>query len=169
MNTKLILKATLATLLMPGTIIGLIPYLIVHRSFSNGTIDISALSLIAIAAGLAGLTALVYCIWGFALHGHGTLVPIDPPKLLVVRGLYRFTRNPMYLAVMLALLSEVLLFRSFSLLVYAACTFVCFNVFVIAYEEPHLRTQFGKSYEDYLNAVPRWGLKFRTYAEQDRK
>ncbi len=161
MNTKLIFRALVTTILVPGSVAGLVPYLILRGSPSIESVPHSAASVIAIFGGLIGIAALLYCIWGFALHGKGTLAPIDPPKVLVVRGLYRYTRNPMYLAVLLTLASEALLFRDFSLLVYAAIAFGCFHLFVRLYEEPHLRSVFGTSYEDYCSRVPRWRIKFR--------
>jgi protein-S-isoprenylcysteine O-methyltransferase Ste14 len=75
--------------------------------------------------------------------------------VLVVRGLYRYTRNPMYLAIIEVLLSEALFFNSHGLLIYAAVAFLGFYLFVI-YEEPHQRSRFGESYEEYLKTIPRW-------------
>jgi protein-S-isoprenylcysteine O-methyltransferase Ste14 len=156
MNTGLVIKSTLITILMPGTGIVLIPYFILNHSGGVNPPPFSVTTLLAMFLGLAGLAFLLYCIWGFGVHGGGTLAPVDPPKVLVVQGFYRYTRNPMYLAVILVLLSEALLFRSISLLVYAACVFLGFHFFVVFYEEPHLRSQFGDSYAEYCKRIPRW-------------
>ena len=83
-----------------------------------------------------------------ALAG-GTLAPVDPPRALVVRGLYRHVHNPMYLSVTMIVLGEVLLTRSLALLVYWAIWFLAANLFVIGYEEPTLRRRFGASYNQY--------------------
>jgi len=107
--------------------------------------------LIALGASLLGA-----CIWEFARRGRGTLSPVDPPTELVVRGLYRYVRNPMYLSVTAIVLGEVLLTRSRGLLAYWAIWFAAVNVFVMAYEEPTLRDQFGGSYDQYTKAVWRW-------------
>jgi protein-S-isoprenylcysteine O-methyltransferase Ste14 len=111
-------------------------------------------------AGLAlmavGTSLLVLCIVDFARIGRGTLSPIDPPRALVVRGLYRFVRNPMYLSVTTIVLGEVLLTRSMALLGYWVVWFAVVNAFVIGYEEPALRRQFGESYDDYRRSVGRW-------------
>ncbi len=93
--------------------------------------------------------------------GRGTLSPADPPRELVVRGLYRYVRNPMYLAVSLIVLGEALLTASRGLLYYWAFFFAIVNVFIIGYEEPTLRRRFGESYERYTQRVPRWVPRLR--------
>ncbi len=104
----------------------------------------------------AGVVLLVACIGEFARSGRGTLSPVDPPRHLVVRGLYRYVRNPMYLSVTAIVLGEVVLTRSTALAIYWAVWFACVNVFVISYEEPTLRRQFGASYDEYVKRVGRW-------------
>jgi len=116
------------------------------------------LGLVAIALGAALLGT---CIWEFARSGRGTLSPVDPPRDLVVRGLYRYVRNPMYLSVTVIVLGEVPLSGSHPLLLYWAIWFVAVNLFVIGYEEPNLRRRFGASYERYTQNVRRWLPKFR--------
>jgi len=108
-----------------------------------------------------GITLLAACIVEFARSGRGTLSPADPPKHLVVRGLYRYVRNPMYLSVTTIVLSEVLLTQSGPLLTYWVIWFVAVNLFVIGYEEPYLRAQFGESYDAYTRQVGRWIPTFR--------
>ena len=106
--------------------------------------------------GVLGVTLLGACIWEFARRGRGTLAPIDPPKHLVVQGLYRYVRNPMYVSVTTILLGELLIVRSGALLWYCAAWLVAVNLFVIGYEEPALRRQFGDSYQHYTRTVRRW-------------
>jgi len=168
MNSKLALKATITTLLMPGTVVLLIPYFVLRHSGVTEWPNISGAVILASFTGLFGLAVLLHCITGFATFGKGTLAPIDPPKALVVRGLYRYTRNPMYLAVVVVLLSESLLFDSLSLLIYAVAVFLAFHLFVILYEEPRLRSLFGESYEEYSKSVPRWGAKLHGFKSRDR-
>jgi protein-S-isoprenylcysteine O-methyltransferase Ste14 len=105
---------------------------------------------------IGGVAILFRCIRDFAVVGRGTLAPIDPPKNLVVSGLYRYVRNPMYVGVLLVLLGEALLFASVSLLIYAAAFFVGAHLFIVLYEEPTLRRRFGESYERYTRTVQRW-------------
>jgi protein-S-isoprenylcysteine O-methyltransferase Ste14 len=104
----------------------------------------------------AGTILLLTCIWEFAKRGRGTLSPADPPRHLVVSGLYRFVRNPMYMSVTLIIFGEVLLTSSRSLFVYWIAWFTIVNVFVMGYEEPTLRHQFGGEYEQYTRHVGRW-------------
>ncbi len=152
----LILRSILFTFLLPGTVTVVIPYFIV----SGGRVDHPGsralwcfLGLLPIAMG-AGI--LFWCIWDFAVAGRGTLAPVDPPKQLVVRGLYRYVRNPMYVGVMSILLGESLFFGSLSLLCYTLVFFTIAHLFVVLYEEPALLRQFGESYEAYRHRVHRW-------------
>lgn len=156
-------RAVLFTVLLPGVTLVAVPYLLLR---SSGVASLALRSPLTIVAGAVGLVAagvLLYCVWGFAAHGRGTLAPIDPPRTLVVRGLYRHTRNPMYLAVLTVMLSEALFFRSVVLLIYAGLCSVAFHLFVVYGEEPQLRTRFGPAYEDYCRTVPRWGVALRAY------
>lgn len=151
----LALRSILWTALLPGLFAGYVPLRFfglarVHVSLTN---PVHLLGLLAIGVG-AGL--LLTCIWEFAASGRGTLSPVDPPRELVVRGLYRYVRNPMYLSVTMIVLGEVLLTGSRLLLVYWAVWFVAVNLFVIGYEEPTLRRRFGESYERYKRDVGRW-------------
>lgn len=111
------------------------------------------LGLIAIGLG-TGLLGV--CIWEFARRGRGTLAPVDPPRKLVVRGPYRYVRNPMYLSVTSIVLGEILLTHSLALLAYWAVWFAVVNLMVIGYEEQTLRRQFGDSYLQYTRRVGRW-------------
>ena len=151
----LALRSLLWTILLPGMVAGFIPWRFFGVSqarldFAN-PIDLLALLIIA-----AGVALLAVCIWEFASRGRGTLSPADPPTELVVQGLYRYVRNPMYVAVSAIVLGEALLARSTALLVYWAVFFTLVNVFVRFYEEPALRRQFGESYERYTQRVGRW-------------
>jgi protein-S-isoprenylcysteine O-methyltransferase Ste14 len=147
------LRASLATIAMPGMVAGVVPFVILQGSASSAPT-------LAVASGYAlvvlGLALLVSCIVGFARDGHGTLAPYDPPVALVAQGPYRYTRNPMYVGV-LAILGGLALARwSTPLAVYAAGVATAFVVFVRMYEEPRLERQFGDSYADYKSVVPRW-------------
>jgi protein-S-isoprenylcysteine O-methyltransferase Ste14 len=105
------------------------------------------------AGGAAGFLA---CVVDFARSGRGTPFPLDPPKELVVSGLYRHVRNPMYIAVLNVVLGEMIVFRSGEMAVYWLSVFAGFHLFVVLYEEPTLRRKFGPTYEEYVRSVPRW-------------
>ena len=156
----LALRSLLWTLLLPGVMAGFIPwrYLGVSRAQVQWQNPRHLAALVVIAAGV---TLLATCIWEFARSGRGTLSPMDPPKHLVVRGLYRYVRNPMYLAVTLIVLGQALLLASLNLLLYWSFFFGIVNLFVIGYEEPTLREQFGAEYEEYTRLVGRWIPSFR--------
>jgi protein-S-isoprenylcysteine O-methyltransferase Ste14 len=105
---------------------------------------------------LIGAAVYSWCAWDFTFAGRGTPSPIDPPKELVVRGLYRYVRNPMYLGKLSILFGETFLFASWRLFEYAVVVFIFFFLFVILYEEPMLSHKFGESYRQYCTSVNRW-------------
>jgi protein-S-isoprenylcysteine O-methyltransferase Ste14 len=111
---------------------------------------------LAIVPCILGGAILFRCAWEFAVVGRGTPAPIDPPKSIVVSGLYRFVRNPMYLGVELLILGEAWLFSSTRLLGYALLLGLGFHLFVVFYEEPSLTKKFGGAYQEYCRSVPRW-------------
>jgi protein-S-isoprenylcysteine O-methyltransferase Ste14 len=152
---SLTLSSLLWTILLPGVVSGYVPWALfgVRDTVVNPGSPLQLLGLLFIGAGAA---LLIACIVEFARSGRGTLSPVDPPKHLVVRGLYRYVRNPMYLSVTAILLGEVMLTRSGALALYWLIWFVVVNAFVIGYEEPTLRLEFGESYEEYVRTVGRW-------------
>ena len=103
-----------------------------------------------------GSLALLWCNWEFVVRGRGTAAPYDPPRALVVQGLYRHVRNPMYVSAGLIVVGLGLWTGAASLFAYAVFLALSYNVFVRYYEEPHLRRVFGQSYDEYCAAVPRW-------------
>jgi protein-S-isoprenylcysteine O-methyltransferase Ste14 len=153
-----ILKTVLFTIVVPGSVTILGPRAVLPPGSRP---IIGGWGLPGIAFLMAGAAMYLSCAWEFAYRGLGTPAPIDPPKVLVARGLHKYVRNPMYLGVFCILLGEAALFRSRHLLVYAAGFVVIAHVFVVLYEEPALRKQFGSAYEDYFHAVPRWLPKLR--------
>lgn len=103
-----------------------------------------------------GIVIALWCVGAFAIIGHGTPAPFDPPRRLVVQGPYRFVRNPMYLGATLALAGAALFYGSWALLGYAGVFFVVVHLFVVGYEEPTLGRTFGKEYGEYCKQVHRW-------------
>jgi protein-S-isoprenylcysteine O-methyltransferase Ste14 len=151
----LALRSFLWAVLFPGLIAGYIPWR--YFGLRSVVLDLrQPLHWAGLLAVVSGTVLLALCIREFARSGGGTLSPVDPPRVLVVRGLYRWVRNPMYLSVSLILLGEVLLTRSGDLLAYWVVWFAVVNLFVRGYEEPTLRRQFGAAYDRYAAAVGRW-------------
>lgn len=157
----LFLKNVLFTVLVPGTVAVGIPYRIASRAGPRLVIEASQLLW---SAPLFVLGAAIYfwCLWAFAVTGRGTPAPIDPPTHLVVRGLYRRVRNPMYLGVLLVVAGWAVLSRSGVVVVYGLGVAGVFHLAVLLVEEPMLRHRFGASYEAYCRAVNRW-LPGRVY------
>ena len=114
----------------------------------------------------AGAGVFVYCTGLFTSRGRGTPVPIAPPRSLVTTGLYRHSRNPIYVAYAGILVGEAAFVGSTSLLMYAMAMFAVFHVMIVAHEEPELRRRFGTDYAQYRERVPRW-LSIRTSREVD--
>src|SRR6188474_3006094 len=106
--------------------------------------------------GAAGAAVVLWCIFTFVAIGRGTPAPFDPPRHLVIRGPYRYVRNPMYIGAGLALAGAALYSASFSLLAYAAVFLFATHLLVVGYEEPALRQSFGEEYEAYCSRVRRW-------------
>lgn len=148
------------TILVPGMIAGYVPWR--YFGVSQAQLELrSPVHWVGLIAVCAGALLLLACIWEFASSGRGTLAPVDPPRELVVRGLYRYVRNPMYLSVSTILAGELLLAFSTAFLTYAIGWLVAVNLFVMGYEEPSLRVRFGESYVRYTKQVGRWWPRFR--------
>lgn len=165
MKFFLAVRSLLFVILIPGTVAGYIPWRILQASGQLLVPKFSVTTILAACVAMMGLSILLRCVWDFFAVGRGTLAPFDAPKHLVVRGLYRFTRNPMYNGVLALLLGEAWLFHSTTLLEYAIIVFVIFHLMVIIYEEPALESQFGASYRAYRAAVPRWGFTTRAFTK----
>jgi protein-S-isoprenylcysteine O-methyltransferase Ste14 len=154
---SLFLRNLFFTILQPGVVAGLVPYLIARKSFENIFANsFQAHHYVGILVSIVGTAITLHCITNFAVHGRGTLSPADPTKRLVVSGLYRFSRNPMYVGVTLMLAGEAIFTQSFSLLVYGIGVFTAFNLFIVLREEPRLKKDFGTSYDEYCKTVRRW-------------
>lgn len=144
----------------PTTVAGWVPYLLTRWRVQPPILHpfTRAFGALVLVAGLAGL---VECVGRFATKGLGTPAPVVPTERLVVSGLYRYVRNPMYVAVVSVIVGQGLLLGSGLLVAYAAVVWVAFHLFVLMYEEPTLRRQFGESYDAYRRTVPRWWPRVR--------
>ncbi len=147
----LLFRAILAFLALPGTIAFLVPLWIARAGgpvakFHPGSVPILA----------AGVVLLLWCVRDFYVAGRGTLAPWSPPRHLVRVGLYRFSRNPMYVAVGVILAGWAAGFGSLPLAVYGGAVLVLFHLRVVLHEEPALARAFGAEWERYRAEVPRW-------------
>jgi len=159
------LWAALGTLvggpLFIATVLLYVPYLISGWRFRPALLGWEAGRWVGGALIVAAAPVFLDFLLRFVFEGHGTPVPIAPPQRLVIRGAFRFVRNPAYLAAVVLLVGEGLLFGSPGVLVYALVMSLVFHVLVVGYEEPHLRSKFGADYEAYRRKVPRWLPRLR--------
>ncbi len=147
------LKSILFFILAPGTVAGFVPLALLRTGSQAQT---GFLAYLALPLWLIGIAMLVWCFWDFVQKGKGTPAPIEPPKELVVSGLYNQVRNPMYVGIASILIGHFLWFGFWNLLTYTVIVVTAFHLFVTLYEEPNLRQRFGAAYEKYCQRVPRW-------------
>lgn len=154
-------RALLAFLTLPAVVAGLGPWLLRPR--------VAAFNATALPIVMLGASLLLWCVRDFYVAGRGTLAPWSPPKHLVTVGLYRVSRNPMYVAVVTILIGWALAYGSRGLAVYAAGVALAFHLRVLTYEEPWLARTFGAGWTAYRARVPRWfGLHVRSARGQHR-
>ncbi len=154
---KLFLKVSLFTLVVPGTIAVLVPLLIKwDRPVAGGASLWLGVCLLAL-----GTVLYLRCVWDFAVSGGGTPAPIDAPKRLVTNGVYRYSRNPIYVAVLIAIAGWASLFQAPVLLIYGVALFALYTLVVQRHEEPHLAREFGDQYTAYTATTPRWLPRLR--------
>ena len=141
-------------LIAPGVVAGLVPWWLTGWEVGPELwvpLRVAGGALTAVSVGV-----LLHAFGRFVLEGIGTPAPVAPTERLVIGGLYRYVRNPMYLAVVGAIAGQALLLGQVELVVYAAAMQLVFLAFVHWYEEPTLRRQFGDDYDAYRRAVPAW-------------
>jgi protein-S-isoprenylcysteine O-methyltransferase Ste14 len=143
-------------LLAPGVVVGLIPWLLTGWQVREPLPYWAPMRVLGMILLVAGLIVLVGAFVRFVVEGLGTPAPVAAPERLVVGGVYRYVRNPMYVAVLAAIAGQALLLGRLGLLVYAAVAWLIAAAFVRWYEEPTLTRRFGADYEAYRRAVPAW-------------
>src|ERR1044072_1261029 len=149
-------KKLLWSVCVPGTLTILAPYMLLSSRLELFPMRPSSFRFIGLIPVALGALLYLWCASDFTFIGKGTPAPFNPPRALVVRGLYRYVRNPMYIAALLVLTGETILFESAMVLIYAAIVFSVFHLWIIFYEEPTLRRKFGDSYRKYCLKVRRW-------------
>ena len=153
-DAPVFLRAIAAFLMLPGVIAFAVPLVIEWDVIRTGQP-----SSIGVALLVAGSALLLWCVRDFYVAGKGTLAPWDPPKRLVRVGLYRFTRNPMYVSVTTILIGWATAYRSWALAIYAGIVAIAFHLRVVLGEEPWLARTHGDAWRDYAARVPRWWFR----------
>jgi protein-S-isoprenylcysteine O-methyltransferase Ste14 len=152
-------------LVAPGVMAGLIPYAITGWDSTDPPLLLQILGIVLIAAG----TAVLLAAFGrFVVEGIGTPAPVAPTEHLVVGGLYRYVRNPQYLAVSSTILGQAMLLGQPGLLLWLAIFAATVAAFVHGYEEPTLLARYGAEYDAYRRDVPRWMPRARGRASRGR-
>lgn len=152
----IIVRAVTYAVLFIGLVLIYVPAQFLPRSSLVRPMLIGAPQIFGMIIGAVGAAIAFWCIFTFALIGKGTPAPFDPPRRLVIKGPYRFVRNPMYIGAALALAGAALFYESFPVAIYAGVFLLAMHLFVVAYEEPTLRRTFGSEYDTYCRQVGRW-------------
>ena len=151
-----ILGSALFFVLAPGVVAGWVPWWISRWRIGPPLPGLALFRIVGALLILAGLPVLLDSFARFAIEGLGTPAPVFPTQHLVVNGWYRYVRNPMYIAVVSIILGQALLFANLRVLEYGAAAWLIAHAFVLAYEEPAMRSTFGDEYRLYRANVPRW-------------
>lgn len=151
-----VLGSLVFLVVVPGTVAGLVPWWISGWRVERPFLGAAELRLLGAALLALGAAVLLDSFARFALRGLGTPAPVAPPRHLVVTGLYRHVRNPMYVGVVAAILGQALLLGNAALLGYALVVWLVVHLFVVLYEEPTLARTFGDEYAAFRANVPRW-------------
>ncbi len=164
-----ILGSAMFLLIAPGSVAVLVPWWICQWRFEAPLLGFPPLRVVGVLLIAAALPVLLDSFARFALQGVGTPAPVFPTRHLVVTGLFRYVRNPIYLAVTSLILGQGLLFGSIRLLLYGAAMWAGVHAFVRVYEEPTLRKSFGLEYEEFSANVPRWIPRLRPWRPSVRR
>ena len=148
----------------PGLVIGVVPWLLTRWEFREPAPFWAIFRALGVSLILAGLVVMIQAFGRFVTEGFGTPLPAAPPTHLVVGGLYRWVRNPIYVAALAVILGQALLFGQLGPLVYAAILWVCMAGVVRWREEPVLVRRFGADYDVYRRAVPAWWPRLRPWS-----
>jgi len=151
-----VLGSALFFVLAPGTVAGVVPWWISRWRVETPVSGWFPLRVVGSLLVAVGIGVLLDSFARFAIKGLGTPAPVFQTRHLVVTGLYRYVRNPMYVAVVAVIAGQGLIFGNVRVLEYGGLVWLCFHLFVVVYEEPTLRATFGPEYEAFCGRVPRW-------------
>jgi len=155
-KVRAVLGSALFFVVPPCVLAGLIPWWMTGWEFRPALFGLEVTRAMGVLLILIGLPGLVDSFARFALQGLGTPAPVAPTKNLVVTGLYRYVRNPIYVAVVAIILGQAMLFGDWRLVLLGGLFWLAFHLFVVTYEEPTLQQTFGAEYQTYRANVPRW-------------
>ena len=151
-----VLGSALFFVIAPLALAGFVPWWVTQWEFRPAFFGVDLTRILGGILIIVGVPGVVDSFARFALEGLGTPAPIAPPQKLVVTGLYRYVRNPIYIAVVAVIFGQALLFGDWRLLWYGALLWLFFHVWVVMIEEPTLKQTFGTEYESFRINVPRW-------------
>jgi len=163
-----ILGSLLFLLFAPGMVAGVVPSWIAQWRLHPPLLGVSALRIVGVLLITAGAPVVLDSFVRFAVQGLGTPAPVFPTRHLVVTGLYRYVRNPMYVGVVTVICGQGMLLGDVRVFAYAAFVWVLFYLFVLGYEEPKLRRSFGNQYQEYSANVRRWLPRRKPWTAGDR-
>ena len=162
-KTRAALGTILFFLVAPGVVVGLGPWLLTRWRMADPFPGYAAVRVVGVVLLVAAVGFLLNAFVRFVVEGVGTPAPTAPTERLVVGGIYRYVRNPMYLAVVVAIVAQAMLFGRPVLLLYAAAIGLAQAAFVRFHEEPGLRRRYGADYDAYQAAVPGWWPRLRPW------
>jgi protein-S-isoprenylcysteine O-methyltransferase Ste14 len=163
MRVRAVLGSMLFLIVAPGTVAGLIPWWISRWKVQPVSPNFLLVQALGVLVLLTGILVLLEAFARFALQGIGTPAPVLPTQHLVVTGLYRYVRNPMYVALVAAILGQSMILGNPDLALYAAIVWLVSHLFVVVYEEPALKKRFGDEYAEFSAHVPRWIPRLRPW------
>jgi len=166
MQQPSLLKHFRDILIFPFTVMVILPYLL-YNDQQGQQFNAIIFKIIGVLIGMGGLSLFIYTVFLFRTIGKGTLAPWSPKQKLVIKGPYKYSRNPMITGVFFILLGETFFFHSFSILNLAILFFIFNTVFFILIEEPDLYKRFGNDYLEYKKHVPRWIPRLHPYTGND--
>lgn len=162
-RTISIVGSVVFLVIAPGLVAVYVPWRISQWHVAPPLLGFSGFRAIGVAMIAAGLPVLLDSFARFAIQGLGTPAPVAPPQHLIVTGLYRYVRNPMYVGVSSLIFGQGLLFGITQILEYGVVVWAAFFLFVLLYEEPALRSKFGDEYREFCAHVPRWIPRFKPW------
>ena len=163
-RARAFLGSVLFLLAAPGTVVGLVPWWISKWKVQPTPPGFLLVQLLGTLILAGSILLLFEAFARFALQGLGTPAPVSPTRHLVVTGFYRYVRNPMYLAVVGAILGQSMILGDLMLVLYAALVWLVTHLFVVSYEEPTLRRKFRDEYAEFCAHVPRWIPRLRPWS-----